>query len=202
MATFSTKQVKLRGGLLPWYLFNPENGILITSPTYPLSIQDRKEVIYAELGVPGLNYTPLVPSRNGNRKISFTLPIINRKGALGNSNMMQAFEMLRNSDNPSLLPIFTGSIVKKVQFESTPQVVYSWGTHSTPLMYSVRKMDFTHDGRFTTKMGASAYTMVECELELDENSMLYKMQNLLRVVQARAGLVQNLQVATSSGRPY
>lgn len=199
---FSTKSVKLRGNKLPWYIFNETNGILITSITIPTTVEDKKEIVFAETSLPGLNYTPLTPARNGNRKLSFSLPIIKRtpKGFLGNTGMMAAFEMLRNNDNPSLLSLFSK---RGGDFNPNPKVVYSWGTHTiAPMEYFVRKCDFSHDTRFVTKLGLTEFSVVSMELELDENSALYRADRLVRVVNARKGMVDSISQVLGKGRPY
>ncbi len=183
---------------LPWYMLTT-NGMLITSPTIPLSISSSKEIIYAESAVPGINYTPLYPNRQGNSKLSFTLPIINRLGLMGNANIMAQFEMLRNSDTPSLMELFKKNV--DVSFRSLPQVIYQWGTHLPPLRYWVRQCDFEITTTLTTKAGFSKYTMVNFVLDLDETDSLYQMYRLSRQVQAIVGSVQSL-VLSASGRGY
>lgn len=184
---------------LPWYMI-AENGLFITSPTIPLSISSSKEILYAESAVPGINYTPLYPNRQGNNKVSFTLPIINRKGILGNANQMAQFEMLRNSDTPNLTELFKKKT--DVSFRAVPQVIYSWGMHLPPLRYSVRKCDFEHTTSLVTPAGFSKYTMVSFELELDETSRLYQMYRLARQVQAIVGTVETVVNQLGSGRAY
>jgi hypothetical protein len=184
---------------IPWYIL-AENGVLITSPTIPLSVTSSKDIIYAENAVPGLNYTPLYPNRQGNMKIAFSLPIINRKGILGNANMLASFEMLRNSDTPSLAELLKKK--SEVAFRSPPQVIYSWGTHLPPLTYWVKKADFEHDTRLVNAAGFSKYTVVNMELELDETSLLYQNYKLVRRVQSLIGLGETVANALSSSRPY
>ena len=184
---------------IPWYIL-AENGILITSPTIPLSVASTKEIIYAENAVPGLNFTPMYPNRQGNMKLSFSLPIINRKGILGNANILASFEMLRNSDTPSL-----AELLKKktdVAFRSPPQVVYSWGTHLPPLTYWVRKCDFEHTTTLVNSAGFSKYTIVNFELELDETSLLYQNYKLVRRVQSLIGMGEQVANLLGSSRPY
>lgn len=189
----------LRNKRLPWYILDTENNLLITSPTIPLSIKDAKPIIFAESAVPGLNYTPLTPNRLGNNRISFTIPIINRKGKFGNSNLMAAFELLRNQDNPGFADLFG----RASQFRSNPTVIYSWGTNRPPLRYFVRKCDFDHTATLTNSYGYSQYTMVDMELEVDETSSLYRAWRILRKAQSIAGLAQATKTITSNkGRPY
>ncbi len=201
MSSFNLKKVKLRGAKLPWYIYNETNFILITSPTIPTTVEDKKNIIFAESTVMGLNYTPITPARNGNRTVSFSLPIIKRtpNSAFGNTGIMAAFEMLRNNDNPSLMSLFGAN-----QFNPNPKVIYHWGTHTLlPQEYFVKRCDFSHDTRFVTKTGHTEYSIVNMELELDENSLLYEAERVVRVINARKGLVDSVsQILSMKGRPY
>lgn len=193
------KKPAFRKGALPWYIFDDTNGILITSPTIPLTINDSKQIVWAETNIPGLNYTPMYPNRNSNTKLSFSLPIIMRKGKVGNSNLLQSFEMLRNNDNPSLSALFS----RGSQFNANPSVIYSWGTHRLPQRFKVTKLDFSHNGTFTNKYGLSQYSVVDIELTLDETSSLYRADRVMRRIQAILGTRQSIQLLRNKGgRPY
>jgi hypothetical protein len=198
---FSLKSVKLRDKNLPWFIFIKDFNILITSPTIPVSITDSKKIVYAEVPIIGKNYKQKIGVRNENRILSFTLPIINRKGVLGNSNLIKAFDIMRNSDNPSLASLV--GLGQATSFSGVPKVIYSWGTHSIPMEYFVNKCDYEHNSTLTNSKGFSQYTNVSMELELDENSLLYRADRVARVIQARLGIVQSVrQVIDSKGRPY
>jgi hypothetical protein len=70
---------------------------LITTRTVPEGkIQDSKQIIYTEQPIPGRNYRPVSFGGNGNRKISFTLPVLRRNDATGNMLIIKQFESLRN----------------------------------------------------------------------------------------------------------
>lgn len=194
-----TQLPKLRNNKLPWYIFDDDNGILITSPTIPVSITDAKEIVWAEPAIPGLNYTPLYPNRNGNRTVAFQIPIINRKGKFGNSNLLQAFDILRNNDNPSLSALFD----RGSTYKSNPSVIYQWGLHTTPLRWKIKRLDYTPNPFLTNPAGFSQYTIVDIELALDENSELYRMSRISRKVQAAVGVAQSVQsIFGSNGRAY
>lgn len=193
------KKPAFRKSGLPWYIFDDTNMILITSPTIPVSISDAKDIIWAEPNIPGLNFTPLYPNRNGNTKISFSLPIIMRKGKTGNSNLLQSFELLRNNDTPSLSSLFS----RGSQFSANPSVIYSWGTHRLPQRYKMTSLKFEHNGILTNKFGVSQYSVVNMELALDEQSALYRADRVARKVQAIMGTVQaTRQLYQKSGRAY
>jgi hypothetical protein len=101
MTGFNLKGIKL-GSHLDWFIYDDTNGLFITSKTIPLKISDNKDVLFAELAIPGLNYTPLQPNRNSSTKLSFQLPIINRAREIGNTTVMSQLEILRNQDDPSI----------------------------------------------------------------------------------------------------
>ena len=200
MGTFSAGTFKVKKVTIPWFLFIKDFNILITSPTIPTTISDKKKIVYSEIPVPGKNYTQKIGIRGENRILSFTLPIINRLSPLGNSNILQAFELLRNSDSPSLASLVQGNTPQ--QFKSSPKVIYYWGTHSSPLEYFVNVCDFEHNSTLTNKMNRSQFTNVSFELELDESSALYKADRVSRVIQARAGIRDSTKRQSKGGRPY
>ena len=69
---------------LPWFMYDLNNFQLITSKTVPGDISDSKKVFLTEVPIPGLNYSPVQTSGNGNRKISFTLPLLKKNNTIGN----------------------------------------------------------------------------------------------------------------------
>lgn len=160
---------------LPWFLYDLTNFQLITSPTIPGDIKDSKDIFLTETPIPGLNYSPVQPSGNGNRKISFTLPLIKRNNTIGNSLLLQQFHALRNQAT-GLLNIYSN------QFNSNPKVLYYWGIGSVPLEYFVSKCEFTNKQFFTNQLGQPQFSEVSIELILDENNFLYKAEELYRKV--------------------
>lgn len=158
---------------IPWFIFDLSNGQLISSQTIPGDITDNKNVILTEVPIPGLNYSPVQPSGNGNRKISFTLPLLKRNNTIGNSLLVQQFHALRNQAT-GLLDVFTD------QFKPNPKVLYYWGTGSVPLVYWVKKCDLTHKQNWTNEMGQPQFSEVNFELILDETHPLYKAEEIFR----------------------
>ena len=82
--------------IIPWYLYVLDVNLLITSPTIPTSIADNKDILFAETPIPGLDYAPVSPGGFSNRKINFTLKVIQRQSLAGNSNLLKLYEVLRN----------------------------------------------------------------------------------------------------------
>lgn len=160
---------------LPWFLYDLYNLQLITSPTVPGDIKDSKEIFLTETPIPGLNYSPVQPSGNGNRKISFTLELIKRNNTIGNSLLLKQFHALRNQAT-GLMNIFT------TQFNPNPKVIYYWGTGSNPLEYFVSKCELTNKKQWVNQLGQPQYSEVAIELILDERSPLYKAEELYRKV--------------------
>ena len=158
---------------LPWFMYDLFNKQIITSKTIPGDILDSKDIFYVETPIPGLNYSPVQPSGNGNRKISFILPLIDRNSSFGNSLLLQQFHTLRNQAT-GLLKVFTN------QFEPNPKVLYYWGTGSVPLVYFVTKCDLTNRQGWVNQSGQPQFSEVAIELMLDENDPVYKAEELYR----------------------
>ena len=165
---------------LPWFMYDLYNNQLITSPTVPGDIEDSKQIFLTETPIPGLNYSPVQPAGNGNRKISFTLPLIKRNNTIGNSILLQQFHALRNQAT-GLLNIYSN------QFNPNPKVLYYWGTGSVPLEYFVSKCNFSNKQQWVNELGQPQYSEVSIELILNENSILYKAEEMYRKVSLYIG---------------
>ena len=79
---------------LPWFMFDIGNKQLITSATIPSNISDSKDIVLSETPIPGLNFQPVTYGGGGNRKISFTLPLIKRNNSVGNVLLLKQFEKM------------------------------------------------------------------------------------------------------------
>jgi len=185
-------------GAVPWFMFDIHNKQLITSVVIPSDIRDVKDVILAEQPIPGLNYAPISPGGGGNRKLSFTLPLVQRNNTIGNVAVLKQFDILRNQAT-GFAGITTG------QFTPNPQVLYSWGTGSVPLVYWVKKCDATHKAGWVNQFGMPQYSEIEFELWLDESHPLYKVEEAFRKVYSLTGeALGGGQVIASffKGKPY
>ena len=160
---------------LPWFMYDLSNHQLITTATRPSDIKDSKDIFLTETPIPGLNYAPIMPSGNANRKISFTLPLLKRNNTIGNSLLLQQFHTLRNQAT-GLLNVYSQ------QFNPNPKVLYYWGTGSLPLVYYVSKCEMTNKEGWINQMGQPQYSEVALELILDENDFLYKAEEMYRKV--------------------
>jgi hypothetical protein len=187
---------------LPWYMFDLYNKQLITSATIPEGeIKDVKSVVIVETPIPGRNFQPVSVGGNGNRKISFTLPIVNRNGSYGNILLVKQFELLRNQSAG-----FLGTAKKKGQFTPNPRVLYSWGIGSVPLVWYVSKCDFSHRAQMVNAIGFPQYSAVEIELTLDETDPLYKAEEMFRDIAAvlgeTLGLIDTVSQQIGAGSPF
>lgn len=160
---------------LPWFMYDIQNKQLITSQTRPGDIRDTKDVILTETPIPGLNYAPVQPAGNGNRKINFTLPLLKRNNTVGNSLLLMQFHALRNQATGVL------NIYSK-QFTPNPKVIYYWGTGSLPLVYFVSKCELTNKSGWINQQGKPQYSEANIELILDENHPVYKAEEFYRHV--------------------
>lgn len=185
---------------IPWFIYDIMNKQMITSAVIPSDIADRKDIVLTESPVPGMNYQPVQSAGGGNRKITFTLQLIKRNNTVGNVLLLKQMEMLRNQ-SIGLLNIFSQG-----QFTPNPKVLYYWGTGSIPLEYFVKKCDATHKQGWTNALGQPQYSEIEFELWLDENSVLYRAEEVFRKVSAMTGMALNLYdmtIGSKTGRkPY
>jgi len=180
---------------VPWFIYDINNYQLITSRTIPSDIADSKDIILSEAPVPGSNFMPINYGGGGNRKISFTLPIVNRNNSIGNLLLLKQFDMLRNQYT-SLVDVFSA------QFKPTPRVLYYYGLGSIPLVYWVKKCDFTHKQGLVNELAFPQFTEVSMELWLDEKNMLYRAEEIFRKVSALAGMVVGVyDLVTSYTQP-
>jgi len=185
---------------LPWFMFDIDNKQFITSVTVPSEIADRKDVVLAETPIPGLNFQPVTYGGGGNRKISFTIPIIKRNNSIGNVLILKQFENLRNQA-VGLTGVFGN------QFTPNPKVLYYYGTGSIPLVYHVKKCDFVHQGPgWINQLGNPKYTLVEIELWLDETNTLFLAEEVYRKIASLVGMVENAYTVVEEQkigqRPY
>lgn len=158
---------------MPWFMFDLYNRQLITSPTVPGDIADRKDVVLAEQPIPGLNYAPVSPGGGGNRKVVFTIPLIKRNNSYGNVLMLKQVQMLRNQAGSLFGP-------KPGQFTPNPKVLYYWGTGSIPLVWWVKRADVLSKKQWVNAVGHPQYSDIEFELWLDETDPLYQGEELWR----------------------
>lgn len=181
---------------LPWFLIDISNYQLITSGTIPEgTIKDRKSIVITETPIPGRNSQPVSFGGNGNRKVSFTLPIIRRNDIYGDILIIKQFDALRNQASG-----FMG-LTKKGQFLPNPKVLYYWGIGSVPLLWYVTKCDFQHTANMVNVAAYPQHTLVEMELTLDEDNDLYKAEAIFRGVSQVLGVADSaLELTMGAGR--
>jgi hypothetical protein len=169
---------------IPFFMLDLSNYQLILSiDSIPSDIKDTKEIVLVENPIPGRNYQPITYGGGGNRKISFTLPLVRKNDKVGNVFLLKQFEMLRNQAQ-GFLNIFSG------QFVPTPKVLFYWGIGSVPLPYWVRKCDATHKQGWVNRFGIPQYSEIDIELWLDESSVLYRAEEIYRRIASIIGIVQ------------
>ncbi|MDR2193876.1 MAG: hypothetical protein LBP19_05335 [Treponema sp.] len=160
--------------------------VIMTRTVPEGKIQDSKQIIYTEQPIPGRNYQPVSFGGNGNRKISFTLPVLRRNDATGNMLILKQFEGLRNQARGFLGFTSVG------QFSPNPKVLFQWGHNGIPLVYFVAKCDFEHNPAFVNMRSIPQLTQVSMELILDEENPLYKAEEAFRIASAAAGNGENM----------
>lgn len=184
---------------LPWFMFDIDNKLIITSKPIPKDITDNKAIVITEVPVPGLGYEPVSPGGMGNRHVSFTIPVISKNNTIGNSLLLKEFDMLRH---PVSLSLFD----EGQQFVRGPKVLYWWGTGSLPQVYYVTKCNFKHKASLINQLGFPQWTDVAIELILDEEHFVNIAEDIFRKITAHAGSTLNtFKVIASSAtgmRPY
>lgn len=173
--------------IIPWYMYILDANLVITSPTIPGDITDNKNILFAETTIPGLDYAPVSSGGFSNRKVSFTLTVIQRQSLAGNSNLLKLYEVLRNPTN-TLADIFSQSS----QFTQNPKVIYNYGIGSVPLVWYVSKCNFTHSGRYTNAIGNPQFTDVQIELTLDEKDVTNKIEKVYRQFASLVGSAESI----------
>ncbi len=173
---------------VPWYMFDMSNYVLITTPSgsIPSDISDTKEIIFAEIQVPGMSYQPIQSGGMGNRKIGFNLIVIKRDSIEGNKKIIAQFENLRNQAS-GLAGIFSSTS----QFQPNPQVLYCWGVGSIPLVWYVKKCNFVNKQYWHNPFGVPQLTEVSIELTLDEKNPINRVEESYRKLSAMAGITEN-----------
>jgi len=167
---------------LPFMLVDISNGIVIMSKPIPSDIADNKNIVITETPIPGLDFSPINQSGQGNRKISFTLPIIKRNNTIGNTLQLKQFENLRQKAF-GLASIF----LRQGQFTPGPKVLFNWGIGSIPLIWYVSKCDFNHKAEFVNQLGNPQWTDVSLELILDEENPLNIGEGIFRKLSSMLG---------------
>lgn len=186
---------------LPWFMYDMYNKQLITSASIPEgTIKDSKAIIITETPIPGRNFQPISTGGNGNRKVSFSLPLCRRGSADGNLLLIKQFELLRNQSQG-----FLGRAAQRGQFSSNPKVLYSWGVGVVPLVWYVTKCEFQHTANMVNAIGISQHSVVDIELILDETDILYAAEEQFRNVAAVLGGIESLFAMTKAklgGNPF
>lgn len=172
---------------VPFFMLDLSNGQLITTPNIPSDIADSKDIILTETPIPGLNYSPIMQGGGGNRKLSFTLPCIKTNNTVGNLLLLKQFDMLRNQS----VGIFSLGI-NSGQFNPFPKVLFYYGIGSIPLVYFVKKCNATHKAGWVNAMGYPQYSEIEMELWLDENSLIYRGEEVFRKLSSFAGMIYGM----------
>lgn len=184
----------------PWFMFDLANKQLITSVIIPESdIADTKEVVLTEQPIPGQDFSPVNSGGMGNRKLSFTLPVVKRNNTAGNILILRQFENLRER-------AFGFNFRPQDQFTPNPKVLYGYGVNAVPLIYFVKKCDFRHRQGMTNNLGNPTFTYVDFELWLDEANRYNRQQALVRKVGSLVGMVEQtfdlIQSLAKGSRPY
>lgn len=174
-------------GSLNWFMLDLTNRQLITGPHVPGDISDTKEVVLTETPIPGQNFSPIQTGGMGNRKISFTIPLIKRNNTVGNMLLLKQFHTLRNKGRNE-----RGGRGKN------PKVLYYWGIGSLPQVYYVKKCDVSNKKQWVNQFGYPTYSEIQIELWQDYTHPVTRAEEEFRDLTRRLGVVLPAFDITSS----
>lgn len=188
-------QANVSGQVL-WFMFDLTNRQLITSPNVPADITDTKDVLLTEVPIPGQNFSPIQSGGMGNRKVSFTLPLIKRNNTVGNMLLLKQFHSLRNR----------GDVRPGGRRTQNPRVLYYWGIGSVPQVWYVKRADPTSKQGWVNQFGYPQYSEISMELWLDATHPLTQAEDVFRQsIQALGLAIPAFDVVSnliSGGSPY
>lgn len=165
-------------GNLRWFMLDLTNRQLITGPHVPDDIKDTKEIVLTETPIPGQNFSPIQTGGMGNRKLSFTIPLIKRNNTVGNMLLLKQFHTLRNKARNE-----RGGRGKN------PRVLYYWGIGSLPQVYYVKKCDVTNKKQWVNQFGYPTYSEIQIELWQDYTHPVTRAEEEFRDLTRRLGIV-------------
>lgn len=185
-------------GSIPFWMFDTKNFQLIVSKSIPLSVNDNKAIVYAEVSVPGGSTSDLNFASMNSEEHSFSLRIANFNESVGNSLLMAQSRNLRRQGGA--LDVALNPFGKR-SFTSNPPVLMWWGTGKfTPLFFKVTEMGFNHQNH--NRFGFPQVTDVSIKVRLDESGVLFALEDTFTKVASYGGMAQALLKLFSSTNPY
>lgn len=153
------------GNFLPFiFIYNPEE------------LESTKEINFFETPNIGGSHRQLFFTGFANNRVKFSLIVIDMEDPLGVNKEIAYFESLREPD-PGLLGI-AGSFFGNENYPP-PKVMFNFGTGSlVPLLWDVMdisiKKSLFKAGATTGVLGIPKRADITCEFSLDEDSIVYK----------------------------
>lgn len=148
----------------------------------PTEVTTEKDINYFEAPNVGGSHHKMYFTGFSNKKASFTLDCIDMENPFGVLDQIAYFECLREPD-AGLLGI-AGSFFGNENYPP-PQVLFNFGTGAiVPLVWDVGNIDITaslfYAGKIRGVMGIPKRAIVSCEFILDENSILFKANQIAK----------------------
>lgn len=183
-------------GSIPFWMFDKKNFQLIISRSVPTSISDGKNIVYAEVSVPGGGASDNVFASMGAEEVSFSLRIVNFNNSLGNSLLLAQYRNLRTPGG-----VLDIAFLNRRQFNPNPTVLMWWGTGKfAPLEYKVVDVQFTHQNH--NRFGFPQVTDVAMKFRLDHEGLLFKLEDMFMKVGSYVGMADSLLKLFTARHPY
>jgi hypothetical protein len=150
----------------------------------PEEITTEREINYFEVPNIGGSHHELIFVGFSNEKVSFTLEMIDMEDPAGVMKEIAYFKQLREPD-AGLLGI-AGSFFGNEHYPP-PQILFNFGTgYLVPQIWNVLNVSIRtthhHAGYVRGVIGVPKRAIIEIELSLDEDSVLYKSEQIFKKV--------------------
>lgn len=158
------------------------HGIMINMGSYlpfsfifnPTEVETKKEIEYVEVPNIGGSHKEMYFIGFGNKKVNFSLVCIDMENPVGVTPEVAYFDSLREPD----AGIFGIAAISSENYPP-PQVLFGFGTGDlVPLIWNVSEVQMVtsmfYSGTYRGVLGIPKRLDIDIELTLDEESILYK----------------------------
>lgn len=182
---------------VPFWLFDESNFGLIVSKSIPTSMNESKKIVFAEVSIPGGDFSDKRYASMGAEEVSFSIKIVNFNNSIGNAALLSQFRNLRSGGKLWDLAFVGGARA----FNPNPKVLCWWGTGKfAPMHYRVEDVGMNHQNH--NRLGFPQVTDISLKLSLDHSGVLYKIEDVFTKVASIAGMGQGLYKLISGKNPY
>lgn len=156
-------------------IINLSTGLPFTFELNPMQVKTKKDINYFESPNIGGHSRTLFFSGFSNKKVSFSLLVLNMEDPLGVAGEVAYWDQLRSPGTglADLAASFIGN-----ENHPPPKVLYQFGASLVPMPWWVRNVEINvthfHANVVGGVMGIPKRAIIDVSLELDEESDLFK----------------------------